>query len=282
MTNNGISVVIHTYNEEKNIRNCLETVKWADEIVLVDMYSEDKTVEIAEKYTDKIFLHEKLGYIEPARKFAMKKTTNNWVLSVDADEMVPKALKDKLVDIMSENSADVVHIPHNNYFFGSLMEKTGWGALQDMHFRFFKKDWIELSDVIHGGLSLKENAKIYEIRNPNEGFIHFNYLDFEHFVEKMNRYTTIEAKTHFEDGKDITLKSLIKELYHEFKLRYITLNGRKEGFRGFSLSLLMVMYKLLYLNKLRLMREFNSKEPRTKIIEKYNKIAEYLIKEYEK
>ena len=68
MTKNvEISILIHTLNEERNIRNCLETVKWADEIIIIDMYSDDKTVEIAKEYTDKIFYHERMGYADPAR-----------------------------------------------------------------------------------------------------------------------------------------------------------------------------------------------------------------------
>ena len=118
MTKNGISVIINTLNEEKNIKNCLESVKWADEILLVDMYSEDRTVEIAKKYTDQILYHEKLGYVEPARIFALENATNEWIVVIDADELIPKKLKKRIVHIVEDDLADIVKIPHNNYFFG--------------------------------------------------------------------------------------------------------------------------------------------------------------------
>ncbi|MEN3039793.1 MAG: glycosyltransferase, partial [Candidatus Kryptonium sp.] len=70
----NISVVIHTYNEERNIRNCLESVKWAEEILVCDMYSEDRTVEIAREYTDRIVFFERVGYVEPARQYAVNQT----------------------------------------------------------------------------------------------------------------------------------------------------------------------------------------------------------------
>ena len=90
MTKNvEISILIHTLNEERNIRNCLETVKWADEIIIIDMYSDDRTVEITKEYTDKIFYHERMGYADPARQFGLEKATHEWVLQVDADELVP-------------------------------------------------------------------------------------------------------------------------------------------------------------------------------------------------
>lgn len=282
MSKPQISVVIHTLNEEKNIRNCLETVKWADEIVIVDMYSDDKTVDIARNYTDKIFFFERCGYVEPARHFALEKASHEWILNVDADELVPKKLRDKLLNIMSEDAADAVYVPHNNYFFGDLVKYTGWGASQDFHLRFFKKSCVESTnnDHIHSFLNMKEGLRKYKIEDPNEGFIHFNYIDVEHFIEKMNRYTTIEAKNLFDAGEDINSKQLLRRVLGEFKFRYMDLKGYKEGFRGFSLSMLMALYRLVTYVKLKLMKEHDSKNPREEIREKYNIIADEIIEEY--
>ena len=282
MDKKSVSVLIHTLNEEKNIRNCLETVKWADEIIVVDMYSEDRTVEIAREYTDKIFSFERLGYADPARQFSLKKASNNWVLSVDADELVPKKLRDKLFTIMNEDVADVVYVPHNNYFFGDLVRYVGWGASQDFHARFFKKDFLTYTNDIHAFIKIKDGAREYKIENPEEGFIHFNYIDVEHFIEKMNRYTTIEAKRLFDSGETINSKQLLRRVLGEFKFRYMDLKGYKEGFRGFSLSMLMAMYRLVSYVKLSLMREHDSKNPRKKISEKYQNLADEVILEYGK
>lgn len=281
MDKKPVSVLIHTLNEEKNIRNCLETVKWADEIIVVDMYSEDRTVEIAREYTDKIFSFERLGYADPARQFSLKKASNNWVLSVDADELVPKKLRDKLFSIMDEDAADVVYVPHNNYFFGDLVKYVGWGASQDFHARFFKKDFLTYTNDIHAFIKIEDGAREYKIENPEEGFIHFNYIDVEHFIEKMNRYTTIEAKRLFDSGETINSKQLLRRVLGEFKFRYMDLKGYKEGFKGFSLSMLMATYRLVSYVKLSLMREHDSKNPREKISEKYQNLADEVILEYE-
>ena len=277
-----VSVLVHTLNEEKNIRNCLETIKWADEIVLVDMYSVDKTVEIASEYTNKIFYHERMGYADPARQFGLEKASNDWILIVDADELVPLKLKKKLEAIIQDDLGDIVSIPHNNYFFGKLMRFTGWGPLQDVHHRFFKKEYVFISDKIHSTFTEREDARIYEITDETEGFIHFNYLDVEHFLEKLNRYTTIEAKALFEANKDIKFKSVINQIISEFRKRYFKLNGRKEGYRGFSLSFLMSVYRLVTYTKLKLMREYNSNKPASEIEKEYNKLALDVISEYEK
>jgi len=278
----GISVLINTFNEEKNIRNCLETVKWADEIIIVDMYSEDKTVEIAKEYTDKIYFFERMGYVEPARQFALERATNDWVLVVDADELVPLKLKNKLIEIMEKNLADVVYIPLNNYFFGKLMQGTGWGALQDMHPRFFRKSFVSFSEAIHNIFKINKNARIYYIYDPETGFIHFNYIDVEHFIDKLNRYTTIEAKNMFNDIKPVPsfgkfLTKLLKELVN----RFLRKEGFKDGLYGFSLTILMVAYHTSSYLKYKIMTKFNSDNPREKILMEYSNIAKNIIKEYQ-
>jgi glycosyltransferase involved in cell wall biosynthesis len=280
MKKQGITVIIHTLNEEKNLVNCLESVKWADDIVLIDNYSEDKTVEIAKRYTDKIFYYERMGYIEPARKFAVEQALNEWVLVVDADEMVPMKMKQKLESIVSDDLGDVVSIPHNNYFFGSKMERTGWGPLQDTHYRFYKKSFVKLSDKIHSNPGILESARIVSIEDPDEGFVHFNYFDVEQFVDKMNRYTSIEAEGLFDVGDDLNTRQLALRVFDEFKLRYISFKGYKEGFRGLSMSLMMAAYRLTVLMKLKLMRNYNSKKPQKEVRKDYQKIADRIIKEY--
>jgi glycosyltransferase involved in cell wall biosynthesis len=276
-----ISVIVHTLNEEKNIRNCLESVKWADEVLLIDNYSDDKTVEIAQGYTDKIFYCPRMGFAEPARKFAIEKASNEWVLILDADEMVPFQMMNKLVTIINDDAGDVVSIPHNNYFFGHLMQYTGWGPIQDMHFRFYKKSYVVHSGKIHSEPVIDETARIISIEKPEEGFIHFNYMDVEQFIDKMNRYTTIEAKVLYDANEDLNSRQLFLRIFDEFKLRYISFKGYKEGFTGLSMSLMMAMYRLSVYMKLKTMRNCNSNDPRTTVKGEYQKIADKIMDEYE-
>jgi hypothetical protein len=160
------------------------------------------------------------------------------------------------------------------------MRFTGWGPLQDTHHRLFKKEYVFISDKIHSSFTEREDAQIYEITDEREGFIHFNYIDVEHFLEKLNRYTTIEAKALFEADEDIKFRTVVNQIFSEFRKRYITLNGRKDGFRGFSLSLLMGMYRLVTYTKLKLMKEYDLAKPEEKIKEEYKKLADEVISEY--
>jgi glycosyltransferase involved in cell wall biosynthesis len=278
----GITVLINTFNEEKNLENCLKTVQWADEIVIVDMYSDDKTVEIASKYTDKIFFFKRMGYADPARQFALTKASNDWILVVDADELVPKKLKNELSSIAGKDLADVVYIPRSNYFAGKKINGMGLGTLNDMQPRFFKRGYLNFGDEIHNFFKLEDNARIYRIKNPEASFIHLSYLDFEHYLERMNRYSTIEAESIFEGKKErnYLVKTLLMAFFRTFK-EIILFKWYNDGFRGISIGILSINYSLTSYMKLKLFEEYNSTETRKKIREKYQKVSDELISEYD-
>src|SRR5688572_12024024 len=96
----GISVVINTFNEEKNIERAIKSVAWADEILVCDMHSDDNTAIIARKLGATVFLHKRVGFVEPARNFAISKASNDWILILDADEEIPGSLSDKFKEII--------------------------------------------------------------------------------------------------------------------------------------------------------------------------------------
>ncbi|MCQ2009521.1 glycosyltransferase family 2 protein [Sporolactobacillus sp. STSJ-5] len=273
MINNKISVLINTFNEEQNIRNCLESVKWADEIIVVDMYSEDTTVSIAREYTDKIYFFERMGYADPARQFALEKSSNEWILVVDADELIVNKLKDRLFNIANKDNYDVVWIPRKNYFFGKPLKATGWGPLQDKQCRFFKKQFMNYTNQIHRFVHLNENAKILFLEDDSLSIIHFNYLSYEHFIDKFNRYTTIEAK-QIEKGKKISTATLITTSFKEFINRYFLKRGYRDGSIGLALSFLMVCYKITSLMKYKNMHDFNTDDVDKHVRKIYTEIAQ--------
>jgi len=277
----SVSVLINTLNEEKNIRNCLESVKWADEIILVDMYSDDKTIDIAKEYTDNIFMHERMGYVEPARQFALEKATNNWVLVLDADELIPITLKEKLLKIKKENNYEIVSIPRKNYFFGEELVATGWAPLNDKQLRFFKKNKMNFSSRIHKFYEPEPNAQKLEL-NDEFFIIHFNYLGVEHFLNKLNRYTTIEAENAYDNDEKFSLKKLIFLPLKEFLIRFLYKKGYKDGIKGFVLSVFMAIYQLSLQMKLFLIERNKTKNIEKEIKKSYDNIALGVINEYEK
>jgi glycosyltransferase involved in cell wall biosynthesis len=123
----SISAVILARNEERNIRYCLETVRWCDEIVVVDMDSSDKTAEIAREFTDKVFFHELFPAFDIAKKYGVEKASGNWILLIDADEMLQRTVADRLRAIAGEDLVDIVEIPFKHYILGDWVRHTGWG-----------------------------------------------------------------------------------------------------------------------------------------------------------
>jgi glycosyltransferase involved in cell wall biosynthesis len=112
-----ISAVLIVRNEEKNIVRCLESIKWVDEIILVDQSSNDKTVELAKKYTDKIYITENKSICELDREFAVSKAKNEWIIYIDADEVITEDLKEEIIKVIEKNTCDVALIPRETFFF---------------------------------------------------------------------------------------------------------------------------------------------------------------------
>ncbi|HSW87678.1 MAG TPA: glycosyltransferase family 2 protein [Candidatus Saccharimonadales bacterium] len=237
-----ISVVVNTYNEEKNIKRCLESVKWADEIVVVDMHSTDNTVAIAKQYTAKIFLHDKINYVEPARNFALTKAQNEWILIVDADEEIPSELIKKLKAIAQENIVDYVMLPRKNIIFGKWMQHTGWWP--DPLIRFFKKGNVTWKDEIH---SIPEAVgKEMQLADEKYAIIHHNYDSVSQFLHKnLEIYAREEAEEKVREGYIFNYIDVIRFPVTEFLRRYFAWNGYKDGLHGLVLSLLMACYHLM-------------------------------------
>ena len=248
----NISVVINTYNAEKYLEEVLNSVKEFDEILICDMYSEDKTVEIAEKYGATIILHEKTGFVEPARNFAISKAKNEWVLLLDADETVGNDLKNYL----QKNAADDAEIacfaiPRKNYFLGKFMHS----AYPDYVYRFFKRDLIFWPEFVHSRPEIK--GKIHKIDASRK------YLAMEHLandsittvVQKNNLYSTAEIPKR-QHKKDSVLKLIFSPVFAFFKF-YVIKKGFLDGKEGFIFAMLKSQYKFLTLAKL---IEFKSKK----------------------
>ena len=272
---NKISVIINTYNEGKNIRNCLESVKWADEIVLVDMHSEDDTVMIAKEYHAKIYFFEKTGFVEPARSYALSKATNEWVLVLDADEMIPIQLKKALLSYIKDY--DAVYIGKTNYIFGRKMLATGWGAAKHLQPHFFKKSFMKHTSKIHTFGEISSDARKMYLRDEGLTIVHFNYTDPEQFLEKMNRYTSIEATQYYNDKENIDMGFVAKKLIRDLRNRI----SLKDGLIGVSLTVLMFTYHVCTFLKLFLMKEWNDVNIRQKVHEQYNEIAASMLAEYQ-
>lgn len=243
-----ISVVINTLNEEENLPRAIGSVKGvADEIVVVDMHSEDTTREIAKKLGAKVFLHEPTGYVEPARNFALRQAQGEWVFILDADEEASEGLVKKLKNVAnSSNSSDFYRLPRLNFIFGKAIKHSRWWP--DYNIRFFKKGAVKWSEIIH---SVPETHGRGEDLPAKEelAIIHHHYDSLSQYMERMQRYTDIQARFLMKDGYKFTWGDLMRKPVAEFLSRFFAGEGYKDGVHGLVLAILQAFSEVLVLMK---------------------------------
>lgn len=237
MTMNRLSVITLTMNEVGNIGKCLESVRWADEIIVVDSGSTDGTLDIARQYTGKVFTIEWPGY-GAARNFALSQTTGNWVLWLDADERVTPELGEEIRGLLSSGSTGVAGyaIGRRAYFLGRWIRHCGWYPSRVV--RLFQRESGRFTESrVHERLRLEGPAK--ETRND---LLHFTDPTLHHYVAKFNRYTTLGAEDLHAAGRRFRYVDLfVRPPIHFFKM-YILRRGFLDGIEGFLLSVLSSAY----------------------------------------
>ncbi len=243
-----ISVVINTLNEEKNLPRTLNSVKkLADEIIVVDMESTDKTREIAKKTGAKVYTHKPTGYVEPARNFAISKATGDWILILDADEEVPLALSRELREMpLRRDLADFYRLPRKNIVFDKWLQHSRWWP--DYNIRFFKKGAVVWLDTIHSVPQTEgEGADI----PPEEklAIIHYNYSGVSDYLTRMLRYTEVQAKDLAKKGYKFSWIDLIQKPMGEFLSRFFAGEGYKDGVHGLALALLQALSEMVVVIK---------------------------------
>jgi Glycosyl transferase family 2 len=184
-----VGAIIHTRNEERNVADAIRSVGWADHVLVVDMESTDRTVEIAEALGAEVAHHEHTGIVEPARNWSLAHLDTDWVMVLDADERVTEQLARVLDRISSNDEADVVEIHWELWISRQRVERSGWGG--HWHNRFFRRGHVRWSDRIH--CMPEVTGRVYRMPVDEGTLIHFSYDDLHHFVEKLNRYTGKEA-----------------------------------------------------------------------------------------
>jgi len=249
----SISVVINTYNAEKHLEKCLEAVSCFDEIVLCDMHSTDKTVEIAKKFNCKVIYHEKIGYVEPARNFAISHVSGSWVFVVDADEIIPQKLSAFLKEFAQKQEQNgfeysTVSIPRKNWFFGKFV-KGDW--YPDFQMRFFKKGCVHWQNEIH--MFPKVTGKVYIIDEKQEelAMLHYQCMSISDLVDKINTYTDFEVEKLMVAYHDIKPHDLFFKPLGVFLRMFFRQKGYKDGCHGFILALLRgALYRFLIIVKI--------------------------------
>ena len=225
-----LSVIIITKNEELNIRACLESVVWADEIIVVDSGSSDNTVGICKELGTQVHVMDWPGY-GPQKNRALKLATGDWVLSLDADERVSSVLRSEIQSaIANPGEAAAFRIPRSSSYCGRIMRHSGWWP--DYVTRLFKRGPACFSDdLVHEHLIVE--GKTATLKQP---LLHEAFRDLEKVLQKLNGYSSTGAVMLLQRGRKATLASAVGHGLWTFIRTYFLHAGFLDGREGFMLA----------------------------------------------
>ena len=245
-----LGALVLTNNEADNIEDCLSSLSWLDEIVVIDSYSEDNTVELAREYTNKVYQHEFEDFASQ-RNFGLEKLSTSWVLVVDADERVTPELAAEIKEVLTNPQAEGYRIPRKNYFLGRWIKYCGW--YPDYTLRLFKRAGNKYSGLVHEGVEI--TGRVEELANP---LLHYTYRSLTHYISKLNHYTSLSAEKKYQLGQNKGMTYIFLRPIVEFIKKYILRKGFLLGAHGLILSILLSYYSFLKYAKL---WEKNKNEP---------------------
>ncbi|MFA5334755.1 MAG: glycosyltransferase family 2 protein [Candidatus Omnitrophota bacterium] len=239
-----VSVVVIVKNEEKRLGQCLDSVRWSDDIVIVDDMSTDGTVGIAGRYTDRIY-HRKMDIEGLHRNYAYSLAKNGWVLSLDADEVVTPELRDEIGQVVKDDGAGMLKeyvvfaIPLRNFIGNYWVRWGGWyPAYKD---RLFRKGRFKYEEAgVHPRV-------IYEGRcgRLKSDIIHYSYEDFSELIASMNGQTTKEAQKWISDGRRMPAAKAFWRAFDRFYRCYIAKKGSRDGVIGLMVAVNGGIYQIL-------------------------------------
>lgn len=223
-----LSAIIITLNEERNIQQCLDSVRFCDEIIVVDSGSDDKTVEIATAFGAKVIAQEWLGY-GPQKQFAVEQANNDWVLCIDADEVVSSQLALSITSLdLTVRSTVAYKMPRKNHFLGkALHHGEGYPDLSLRLFHRSNNRWS--NDKVHEGV-ITLNGKADTLTGD---LLHFSEETLSHYISKQNQYTLLQAQALFTQGKYCSPIKCFTSPFTRFVKFYFFRLGFLDGAAGF-------------------------------------------------
>jgi glycosyltransferase involved in cell wall biosynthesis len=227
-----ISATIITYNEEHNINEALQSLSWVDEIIIVDRKSEDSTLEICRRFTNKIFYRDWTGYADQ-KNYAVEKAGNDWILSIDADERVSIELQREIVELARIGFRNYGYrIPRAAFFMGRWIRHGDW--YPDYQIRLFNRR--------HGkwqGGRVHESVKIDGDAGTMKGEIHhYTYRNFSEYLQRLETYSTLAALDYRQKGKSANSWMLLGKPFAAFIKAYLLKRGFLDGTPGFAAAVM--------------------------------------------
>ncbi len=233
----NLSFVLIVKNEANQIERTLQSIRWAPEIVVVDAFSTDETVEICRRYTDKVFQFLWEGFSVQRRR-SVELATQPWIFSLDADEVVTDALRDEILALPDEPPFAGFWVPRKTNYLGRWITHSGW--FPDYQLRLFRKDRVVLPNrPVHEGFSVQGQTT-----QLNGVLLHYSYHSLAQHIEKINRYTSLERDEKIRQlgRKPVHWYNLMLNPLSRFWRMYVAKRGFLDGFQGFLLAAYAAFY----------------------------------------
>ncbi len=235
MTRPRLSVVVIAKNEEERLRGCLESVAWADELIVVDAESIDKTVQIAREFTDRVYVRPWAGFAAQ-KNFGLAQATGEWILSLDADEEVPRELRGEIEAVLAGGDCAGYRMPRRNLFWGRWIRHGG--LYPDWQLRLFRRGRGRFVErAVHE--SVQVQGDVGRLRGA---LVHQSYADIADFLARADRYSTLAAEEWARSGRPVRPADLLLRPAGRFLAMYLTRAGFLDGWRGFLLAVLYAYY----------------------------------------
>ena len=247
-----LAVIILTHNEERHIEECIKSAAFADEILVIDDESTDRTAELARAQGARVVERPLAGDFAAQRNFALTQTDADWVLYVDADERINVGTDRELRHIMAENVRAVYEIKRINVAFGQQMHYGGHRP--DYPRRFFPHDAVHWEGLVH-----ERTESVLPVQRLHGSLLHYTYTDWDRYFQKFNQYTTLMAERQYADGKRASFLKILLDPPFAFFRFYILQRGFLDGRLGFILAVTHGFYTMVKYIKLHYM-ETASKE----------------------
>lgn len=251
-----LSIVISAYNEENSIKNVLKSVSWADEIVVIDNESTDKTAVVAKDMGALVFTRPNDLMLNKNKNFGFEKATKDWILNLDADEVVPNSLEKEIKSLLhKETSTNGYWIPRKNIIFGKWIQHGVWWP--DKQLRLFRRNLGKFPCIhVHEYISVQGETKELQ-----EAFVHYNYTSVSQYITKLNSiYTENEAFNLKKKGYVVIWFDAIRMPVGDFVKVYFAQEGYKDGLHGLILALLQAFYALVVFAKVWETEKFKEEE----------------------
>lgn len=247
-----LSAVIITYNEERNIGRCLESIKKvADDIIVLDSFSTDKTEEICKKFKVDFIQREWTDYSD-AKNYANQKARYDWILSIDADEALSDELKSSILELKEEEELSFCEFNRLTNYCGKWIKHSGW--YPDRKLRIFDRrnaDWV---GKVHETLTIDNNVKINHIKGD---MLHYSYYTISEHLERLNIFTDASSTELFKQGKKASVFKLIYKPKFKFLSTYILKLGFLDGYYGLVIAVLSAMSEFVKYSKLRSLNKYS-------------------------